>query len=55
MADYTRTQQRGVPESMQTRYRDMGDGTHALVTAAYVTNDYIEDPGLAATRDGNGL
>jgi len=38
MADYVRTQQRGVPDSMQTRYRDMGDGTHALVVATYETN-----------------
>jgi len=38
MADYVRTQQRGVPDSMQTRYRDMSDGTHAQVMAVHVLN-----------------
>jgi hypothetical protein len=33
MADYVRRQLEGVPNEMRSRYRDMGDGTHALVTA----------------------
>jgi len=33
MADIIRNQQESVPNSMQTRYRDMGDGTHALVVS----------------------
>ena len=62
MADYVRTQQRGVPESMQSRYRDMGDGTHAEMVAAYVTNALtaaisgaVDDSGLVATKAGNGI
>ena len=35
VADYIRTQQRGVPDTMRTRYRDMGDSTHALVLATF--------------------
>lgn len=31
MADINRTQERGVPETMVTKYRDQEDGTHALV------------------------
>ena len=31
MADSVRAQGEQIPNSMQTRYRDMGDGTHALV------------------------
>ncbi len=31
MADFTPAQGEGVPQTMRTRYRDMGDGTHALV------------------------
>ena len=37
MADYIRTQQQGVPDTMRTLYRDMGDSTHALVVATYET------------------
>jgi len=38
MSDIIRQQGSSVPMDMQTRYRDMGDGTHALVTAAEVQN-----------------
>ena len=31
MADIVRAQGEGIPPAMQTRYRDMEDGTHALV------------------------
>jgi len=31
MADYFRAQTEGVPNTMQSRYEDMGDGSHALV------------------------
>ena len=60
MADYVRTQQCGVPETMQTRYRDMGDGTHAQLLAAYITNALaisgaVDDSALAAAKAGNGL
>ena len=62
MADYVRTQQRGVPDAMQTRYRDMGDGTHAELLAAYVTNALtaaisgaVDDSGFIATQAGNGF
>ena len=34
MADIVRAQREQIPATMQTRYRDMGDGTHALVVAA---------------------
>lgn len=34
MADIVLNQQESLPSSTQTRYRDMGDGTHALVVAA---------------------
>jgi hypothetical protein len=33
MADVTLRQDQGVPLAQKSRYRDMGDGTHALVTA----------------------
>ena len=33
MADIVRAQDEQIPSTMHTRYRDMGDGTHALVTA----------------------
>ena len=33
MADYVRTQQQGTPTGMKTRYRDMGDETHAQVVS----------------------
>lgn len=33
MADFDRTQGQGVPNDMVTKYRDMGDGTHAEVVA----------------------
>ena len=33
MADLVLRQDSGVPRDMQVRYKDMGDGTHALVTA----------------------
>lgn len=34
MADIKRKQGEQIPVAMQTRYKDMGDGTHALVVAA---------------------
>jgi len=34
MADLVRQQLEGVPRTMRSRYRDMGDGTHALVVSA---------------------
>jgi len=34
MADIVRAQREQIPATMQTRYRDMGDGTHARVVAA---------------------
>lgn len=36
MPDHTPRQNESVPNEMQTRYRDMGDGTHAQVTAVEV-------------------
>ena len=33
MADYTPTQGENVPVTVKTRYKDMGDGTHAIVGA----------------------
>jgi len=36
MADIVRTQERGVPSSMESRYRDQEDGTHALVGTARI-------------------
>lgn len=34
MADIVRAQREQIPATMKTRYRDMGDGTHARVVAA---------------------
>ena len=34
MADIVRAQREQIPATMKTRYRDMGDGTHAQVVAA---------------------
>jgi len=34
MADYDLTQGESVPNTMKTKYEDMGDGTHALVVSA---------------------
>lgn len=36
MPDYTPQQNESVPNEMQTRFRDMEDGTHAQVTAAQI-------------------
>jgi len=36
MADIVRTQERGVPNDMESRYRDQEDGTHALVGTARI-------------------
>ena len=33
MADYFRAQTEGVPNTMQSRYEDMGDGSHALIVS----------------------
>ena len=48
MADIVRRQDNGVPASMQTRYRDMGDGTHALVTAG--TNVQVGGADVSASN-----
>lgn len=37
MANIVVNQKRGAPATMNTKYRDMGDGTHALVIATYET------------------
>lgn len=63
MADYVRTQQRGVPDDMQTRYRDMSDGTHALVISAVIYSGDVtavisgaaDDSGLIAAKAGNNI
>lgn len=36
MADLVRQQLEGVPRDMRSRYRDMGDGTHALVVSSTI-------------------
>lgn len=41
MADIVLTRDQGIPQGMRTRYRDMGDGTHALVSAAEVAGATI--------------
>jgi hypothetical protein len=33
MADFVRLAGQGIPTDIRFRYRDMGDGTHALVGA----------------------
>lgn len=38
MADIVLTQGQSVPSTMQTRYRDMGDGTHAQVVSFRVAS-----------------
>lgn len=59
MADIVKAQNDGVPTTMQSRYRDMGDGTHALITASvlspgsslqwtYVDGELITPGGAAA-------
>ena len=40
MADYTPTQGDGVPHDMRSRWKDMLDGTHALVM--WVDSDTVE-------------
>ena len=41
MADLYRIQGVGVPADMQTLYRDMGDGTHALVISANISGGTV--------------
>ena len=50
MADYFRAQTEGVPNTMQTRYEDMGDGSHALVVSVDGSSVGIVDAG--GTRAG---
>jgi len=45
MADIVRTQGQGVPDTMQTRYRDESDGTHALVGALGAGETHIGQMG----------
>ena len=41
MADLTPRQAEGIPAATKTRYRDMGDGTHALVLSVRVEDGHI--------------
>lgn len=50
MADIILTRDQGIPQGMRTRYRDMGDGTHALVESAEVADATI---GSIAVPAGN--
>lgn len=55
MADHSPRQGEGVPRSMRSRYRDSGDGTHALVYGIGPGTDEIgsmADAALAAARAG---
>lgn len=51
MADITLTQGQSVPSTMQTRYQDLGDGTHAL------TINFIAASGSSdiVVRQGQGV
>lgn len=62
MANIVVSQKQGAPATMKTKYRDMGDSTHALVTACYVMNELtsiisgaVDGSGLTATKAGNGI
>ena len=50
MADIVLVRDQGIPQGMRTRYRDMGDGTHAPVTSAEVEAATI---GSIAVPTGN--
>lgn len=41
--DYTPNQKAGLPEDMKTRYRDMGDGTHARVVGVTSSMPHLFD------------
>lgn len=44
MSDFVRLQGQGVPQTMRTRYRDMGDGSHALVGATELIHAATGNP-----------
>lgn len=56
MANRNQKQPSGVPNDIKTRYKDMGDGTHALVGAGYqgVLNAAGTPLGLAGTTMADG-
>lgn len=44
MADITRSQGQSLPESMQTKYKELADGTYALVIGAVLVSDITGSP-----------
>lgn len=54
MADIVLEQGQGVPPTMQTRYLDLGDGTHALVVAALLVGGTGAAPQILLTDEVTG-